>query len=71
MESAKILLSVPADLLKWIDKWVSELNDKKQSYQRPTNRQAIILSCIKYSMRRDAKFTSHYGREAYPEKPET
>jgi len=71
MEGKKVLLSIPPDLLKWIDKWVSELNAKKSSYSRPTNRQAIVLSCIKFAMRRDAKFTSHYGRAAYPEEPET
>jgi len=67
----KLLLSVPPDLLKWIDKWVSEINSKKQSWQRPSNRQALVLSCIKFAMNRDAKFTSRYRREVQSELPKS
>jgi len=71
VKGEKLLLSVQPDLLEWIDKWVSQINSKKQSWQQPSNRQAVVLACIKFSMKRDAKFTSRYRREVLSELPKS
>lgn len=53
----KILVSINNRYAEWLDKWVQRLNSKRQGWQNPTNRQAIIIACMEYARDHDFHFS--------------
>ncbi len=64
-EGIKILVTVDEELAKWMDETLKEINEKKNSWQTNANRQALIRACIRYTMKHDPPFESHWSRDIY------
>ena len=58
----KFLMSLPANLLKYIDDTVEVINLTKRVYSKKVNRQAVIRAIIEHCKEKNLQFSSTYTR---------
>jgi len=60
--SNKFLMSLPDELLKYIDETVEVLNYSKGQYRPKVNRQSLIRAIIRYCKKKNPQFSSGYSK---------
>lgn len=58
----KFLMSLPDELLPYVDDTVDVLNATKHSYAPKVNRQSVIRAMIRYCKKKNPQFSSGYSK---------
>ena len=65
MKGARILVTIPKEVVEKIDLIVEAINKKKEWYQSPSNRQAVINAFLRYGLNQKGLTFCGAGRYAW------
>lgn len=65
MKGARILVTIPKEIVEKIDLIVESINKKKEWYQSPSNRQAVINAFLRYGLKQEGLTFCGAGRYAW------